>query len=119
MYRDTSSDHLFAFTGGALFVPILATIGGVLIFRAVESETDTDQELVQKLAITQAAAGAVGTYLAYRYSQRDDLDDSAQAFARGGMWGNAVQTAVWGVTLAAGPPVPGQLVRRRTRNGGE
>lgn len=115
-YR-AQEDHWAAKIGGFVFVPVLSTVAGAAVSAAlIDPRGDLSTSDIRKVALAQAAASGIGAYIAYRYSVREDLDNSAQAFARGGMWGQILQGAVWGAGAATIPD--GTVIRRRDQIAG-
>ena len=93
-YR-AQEDHWGAKIGGFLLLPVVASIGGTLLGAAMTNRSDTLEQAIQKQIVAQLVANGVGAYVAYRASEREDYDLSAQAFARGGMWAQIANAAVF------------------------
>ena len=108
MYR-AQQDHWGAKVGGFFFLPVLASIGGTLLGAAMTNRNDTLEQAIQKQIVGQIVANGLGAYVAYRASEREDYDLSAQAFARGGMWGQITNAAGF-AAAGAGAIEAGRLV---------
>ena len=109
-YR-AQDDHLAAKALGFVFVPALSTIAGGLLASAVIGRQDDERSGARKAMLSLAATSAVGSYLAYRYSERDDVDNSAQAFARGGAWGQGINAGLYGIGAVAVDRIPAAALR--------
>ena len=92
MYR-AQEDHWLAKVAGFLFVPIAGALLGRVVTRAVVTDQTSDQDAVDRLIIANSAAQLLGAFFAYQASERSDLSETAQGFARGGMWGSLISAA--------------------------
>lgn len=92
MYR-AQEDNWGAKIAGFLLVPVVGALAARVAASAVIGPQTPRVDAMNRLIIAGVASHVLGAYVSYRASERDDLSEGVQAFARGGMWGEMFSAA--------------------------